>query len=161
MLHSVIFHCCAHIHFTTICSHTGISVVKNALSVKDMVLLFPGCPRAQRGVQPFMILHTDWKLTFIKFEMYIRPQIIMTGNSGCLQITIRKMGAYITMHQEYQLISNGGGGSVNDKSWMYWKKSWNQTSVHNDTKLIVQRTVPHPNCFIKSHNASHTSAFSY
>lgn len=34
-------------------------------------------------------------------------------------------------------------------------------SVQNDTKLIVQRTIPHPNCFRKSHNASHTSAFSY
>lgn len=33
-------------------------------------------------------------------------------------------------------------------------------SVQNDNKLNVQRTVTHPNCFMKSHNA-HTSAFCY
>lgn len=35
-----------------------------------------------------------------------------------------------------------------------------QMSVQNDNKLNVQRTVPHPNCFIKSRNA-HTPAVCY
>lgn len=35
------------------------------------------------------------------------------------------------------------------------------TNVQTDIKLHVQRTEPHQNCFIKSHNAMHTSAFCY
>lgn len=35
------------------------------------------------------------------------------------------------------------------------------TNVQTDNKLHVQRTEPHQNCFINSHNAMHTSAFCY
>lgn len=42
---------------------------------------------------------------------------------------------------------------------LHLNKSY-QMSVQNDNKLNVQRTVTHPNCFMKSHNA-HTSAFCY